>query len=169
MAKPIPWAPPMIAVLIPTTLPEASAFAPDRTPKGAHHPRRDAPLEPQRIADGDDELPDDEVPGLPECGRRGLLLGREAHHREVARRVVAEDLGRYRRPARERNLDAARAAPAAPGPPQAPHDVGVGDGGRRPVVRPEHYPAPAAPAVRKPDRDDSRFQLLGHLPDRPGI
>src|SRR5215208_5574533 len=32
MAKPIPWAPPMIAVLIPTTLPEASASGPPELP-----------------------------------------------------------------------------------------------------------------------------------------
>src|SRR5215211_6941295 len=75
---------------------EPAALTPDRTPEGAYHPCRDAPLEAKGVPDRDDELADYEIPRVSQRGDRGFLLGVEADDGEIARRIVAEDLCRNR-------------------------------------------------------------------------
>src|SRR5215213_251504 len=70
-----------------------AALAPDGTAEGTDHARRDAPLEAERIPDGDDELADYEVTGVAERGHCRLLLGVETDDGKIARRVVAKHLG----------------------------------------------------------------------------
>src|SRR5215211_287072 len=75
---------------------EPPALAPDRTPEGADNPRCNTPLEAKRVPDRDDELTDYEVPRVAQRCDRRLIFGVEADDGEIARRIVAENVGGYR-------------------------------------------------------------------------
>ena len=192
----MPWAPPMMAVLMPTTLPEASARGPPELPglmaasvwmtfsigPAALWPRMERPsalttpavtaaLETQRAPDGDDELADHEVLRLARARPRSAPP-------PASKRTTPRSLGGSspstsagdRRPVRERHAYvAAAASPAAARCRRPAHDVAVGDGGgvsRRPCRVPRRS---RRRGRRESDRDHGRLELLRHVPYRPRV
>src|SRR5262249_21364416 len=69
-------------------------LGPERTVKAADDPRRQSPLETERVADRQDLLPDEEL-GRFAQGHRHQAIGRDLDpdHRHVVRGVLADDLG----------------------------------------------------------------------------
>ena len=115
MANPIPCPAATIAVLIPMTSPfrftsgppelpglmEASvwmkfsyvAMPTSERPVALMTPDGDGLVQPEGVADGDGPLPDTERVRVPERRhRQRMLVGLEAHHRQVRLGVGAEDL-----------------------------------------------------------------------------
>jgi hypothetical protein len=139
IAKAIPCAGWITAVLTPITRPSHATSGPPELPglsaasvwitssisrpdcerrlrPSAHHAGRHGALEAERVADRDRELPDHEPARVAELDRLYDRL-READHREVGRRVVAHELARDRLAVVGDRRELARAV----------HDVAVGE------------------------------------------
>ena len=128
MAKQMPCAGAMIAVLTPITSPcdgdqrpagvarverrvgldhvvdQRARVGAQRPAEGADDAGGDGRLEAERVADGDDELPDAQARESP--SRAGDEVGRvDAHDREVGVRIVADELCREVAPVGQRDAE----------------------------------------------------------------
>jgi hypothetical protein len=133
-----------------------------RPAERADHARRDRPRQPERVADGDDQLPDDKVVGLAELGRRRRVPAR-AQHREVGQRVRADHTERHRRAVPERRGAVVR----------LPDDVRVREQeavSSEDDRRAEAVGGPAAgPGMRHAEARDLRRQPFSHPSDDLGV
>jgi hypothetical protein len=119
-----------------------------------------------------DELPHDQVTCLTQRCDRRFYTGLETYHRQVARRIIAQDLDARLRPVCKRRPQSSSTGPTAwptAGSGEAAHDMAVGHGRRRSLSRAQDHPAPAGTSVRGTDGDNRRTQALCNFANGSGV
>jgi len=87
----------------------APGVGPQRPSERRDHPGRDRLREAERVPYGDGDLPDTQLAGFTQFDVRQRVGRADAQHREVAVRIVADEIGVEFRAVRERHADMRRA------------------------------------------------------------